>query len=66
MNDAARVHVLQRLGHLIDDKSDMYILQDAFGDDIVQISLHELEHQIHVFIVLCPDSVVEYDDIRML
>lgn len=66
MNDAARVHVLQRLGHLIDDKSDMYILQDAFRDDIVQISLHELEHQIHVFIVLGPDGVVEFDDIRML
>jgi hypothetical protein len=44
----------------------MHILEDALGDDIVQIGLHEFKEQVDILVVIRPDRVVELDDVRMV
>ena len=63
MNNEARVEVLERFGHLVDDKANVDIFEYIFGDNVVQISLHKLKDQINVLVIIGPEGVVELDDI---
>ena len=57
------MQVLQRFGHLVDDKTNVHIFQYIFRYYIVQISLHELKDQINVLTIVCPQSIVKLNDI---
>ena len=63
MDDEPRMQVLQRFGHLVDDKTNVHIFQYIFRYYIVQISLHELKDQINVLTIVCPQSIVKLNDI---
>lgn len=52
MDDVSAVQVFQGLRKLIDDVFDVHVLEDAFGDDVVQVCLHILENQVYVFIIV--------------
>ena len=66
MNNRASVEILESLGELIDDEPDVDLLEDAFGDDIMKICLHELKDQIHIFIIVCLDGFVELDNVGVV
>lgn len=53
------VEVFECFGHLVDDEPDVYVLEDAFGNHIMQIGFHVLEYQVYVLIVLCPYRLVK-------
>lgn len=54
------MQILECLGQLIDDESDMHILEDVLSDDIMQISLHELKKEVDVAIVVGLYSFIEF------
>lgn len=60
------MHVLERFGELIDNESNVYVLEYALGDDVVEIRLHELEEQVYVLIIISADGVKELDDVGMV
>jgi hypothetical protein len=57
----ACVQVGQPLEHLIDDVPAMGVFDESLSDELVQVCLHELEHQAHVLCsagyLLQPDQV---------
>lgn len=38
----------------------MHVFEDIFGNDVVQVCFHELKDQVNVFVVVCPECVVEF------
>lgn len=60
------MHVFERFGELIDDESNVYVLEYALRDDVVEISLHEFEEQVYILIIISADGVKELDDVRMV
>jgi len=61
MDDVARVNKLNRIDQLIHNESLVNVLEDiAPLDHIVQIALHELEHQIKVQVVGGPEENAHY------
>lgn len=63
MDDFATVQVLEGFGYLVDDVSDVDIFEDVFGYDIVEVCLDELENQVHIAVVVCLDSFIQFDDV---
>lgn len=66
MNNGSSMHVLERFGELIDNESNVDVLEYALGDDVVEIRLHELEEQVYVLIIISADGVKELDDVGMV
>ena len=66
MNDKSRMQVLQRFCHLIDYESDVYVLKNILGYDIVQICLHKLKYQVNVLAIICSQSIIKLYYIRVL
>ena len=66
MYDGPTVHVLERLGKLVDNESNVYILEYALRDDVMEIRLHELEEQVDVLVIISTDGVKELDDVGMI
>lgn len=61
MDNLPRMQVLECFRYLVDDILYMHIFQDALGNHIMQIGLHELEYQIDIFVILCFDCLVKFD-----
>lgn len=53
MNNFTRVQILQSFSNLVDDKLDMDLFEYSFSNHIMQISLHKLEHQVYIFVIIC-------------
>ena len=41
----------------------MDILQDLGPDDRMKVGLHEVENQVQIFMILCPDQMLQSDDV---
>ena len=41
----------------------MDVLQDVSSDDCVQVSVHEIENQVNITVILCTNDVLEADNI---
>lgn len=52
------VHVLEALEALINDILLVYVLEDVGSDDCVQVRVHEVEHEVNVPIVFCPNYIL--------
>ncbi len=63
MDDSSGVKVLEGFGELVDDEADVHVFEYAFGDDVVQVCLHELEEQVDVFVVVGADCLVQLYDV---
>lgn len=59
------VHVLDALEYLIHNVFLMDVLHDVGPDDGVQVRLHEIEHQIDIFIIFCLEDVQQGYDVRV-
>jgi len=57
------VHVLEALEHLVHDILLVNVFQDVGADNCVQVSIHEVEHQVDVPIILCADHILQPDDV---
>jgi len=66
VDDCAAVEVLERFGELVHDEPDVYVLEDALRDDVVQVCLHELEQQVYVLVVVRADGVHQLYDIGVV
>jgi hypothetical protein len=42
------------------------VLEDVLSDHTVQVHLHELEHKVNVFIIICPNHVYQLYDVLMV
>lgn len=60
MDDRSAMEVFESFGCLVDDEANVYIFEDAFGDDVVEIGLHVLEEKVDVFVVVSSDRLVEF------
>lgn len=52
MYNKTSVKVFEGFGHLVNDKTNVNVLKDILGYDVVQIGLHELEYQVDVLVVI--------------
>lgn len=52
MNQFPSMQIVNRLGHLIDNKPFMLFFQNILPDQRVQINVHELKDQIYVALIL--------------
>lgn len=43
----------------------MHVLHDVGPDDRVQVGLHEIKHQIDVFIIFCLEDIEQRYDVRV-
>ena len=66
MDDCTAVEVFECFGELVDDEADVYIFEDAFGDDVMEVCFHELKQQVDVFVVVCANSVHQLYDTRVV
>lgn len=66
MNYRPTVHVLQGLGHLVDDEAYVDFFEDAFGDDVMQISLHKLEKQVDILVVIGSNGIVQFYNVGVI
>ena len=60
------MQVLKSFCELVYDESYMDFFEDAFGYDVMQVSFHILEQNVHIFVVICSDGLVQLDDVRMV
>ena len=63
MQQVCRVHVLKAFKHLIDYVLLVDILKDVGADNCMEISVHKIEHEVDVAVVLCTDYVLKADDV---
>ena len=66
MDDLRGVQVLECFGELVDDETDVHVFEDVFRDYVVEVGLHELEEEVHVFVVVCADGLCEFDDVLVV
>ena len=66
MNHRPRVQVLQRLGQLIQNKTDMHVLENPLRNDVVQIRLHKLKQKVYILVVIRPNRFVQFDYVRVV
>jgi len=59
MQQVCRVHELEALEILIDDVLLVYVFQNVGSDNCVQVSVHEIENQVDVTIVLSSNHVLQ-------
>lgn len=60
------MQVLDRPGDLIDNILLVFLFQDIFSDDPVQIYIHVLECQINIFLILRLEHMPHFNDILMI
>ena len=65
MQQICWVHVLKTLKALIDNILLVNILQNVCSNYGMQVSIHEVKDQVYISIILCPDNILESDDIFM-
>lgn len=63
MKKICRVHVLQALQYLVDDVLLVNVFQDVSANYSMQVSVHEVEYQVDVAVVLGADHVLQADDV---
>lgn len=63
MEKIGRVHVLQTLETLVNDVLLVYVLENVCSNDRVQVSVHKVEHEVDVAIVLGSDCVLQSNDV---
>ena len=63
MEQVSRVHVLQALEHLVDDVLLVDVLKDIGADHRMQVSVHEVKHQVDVAVVFGTHHVLQADDV---
>ncbi len=51
---------------MIDDELDVDVLKDVCRDHIVQVGLHVLEEQVHVFAIVGFESFVQCNDVWVM
>ena len=51
---------------LIDDKANVDIFEYILGNNIVQVCFYELKNKVDVPIIICLDSLVEFNDVGMV
>lgn len=69
MYDIRVVEVQNGLGQLVNNVLfvsflEMFVIA-VLPDQRMQINVHVLEHQVDIFVVLCPDDVVDADDVLL-
>ena len=57
------MHILQALEALVDDILFVNVFQDVGADNSMQVSIHEVEHQIDVPVIFSANNVLEPDNI---
>ena len=63
VDDLGWVKVLHALENLVHNVAVMQIFEDLLSDSVVEISLHEFEYQIEIFVILGPNDIVHFDDV---
>ena len=43
----------------------MYIFKDVGSYHSMEVGIHEIEHQVNVSVIFCPDDILKADDIFM-
>lgn len=66
MDNGPTMQILECLGELVDDETDMDVLEDALGNDVMQVCLHELKQQINVLVIVSADGVYQFDDVGVV
>lgn len=51
------MQVFESFGQLVDDESNMNIFEDSLRNHIMKIGLHELEEQVHVFVIISANGL---------
>ena len=57
------MHVLKALEYLVNDVLLMDILKDIGADDRMQVSVHEVEHEVDVAIIFSSDHILQPNDV---
>ena len=65
MDNLGRMKIFHSFEDLVHDVSVMQILKYFLSNGVVEISLHEFEHQVQVFIVLCFYHIMHLDYVGM-
>ena len=65
VEETGGVHVLQTFKHLVDDILLVDVFQDVGSDNCMKVCVHEVEHEVDVFVILCSDHVLQSNDIFM-
>lgn len=60
------MQVFEGFGQLVDDEADMDILENALGNDVVEVGFHILEQQVDILVIIGPHRLVQLDDVRVL
>ena len=59
------MHVFQTLEDLVYDVLLMYIFKNVGSDHSMEISVHEVEHQVNVSVIFSSDNILKADNIFM-
>jgi hypothetical protein len=66
VDDPPRVQVFEGLCQLVDNTAYVDLLENALPYHIVQVGLHVLKYQIDIFVVLCLECLVQFNDVRVI
>jgi isopenicillin N synthase-like dioxygenase len=58
VQQVGRVHVFKAFEALIDNVLFVNILKDICPNNCMQISVHKVENEVNVSVVLCPDDIL--------
>ena len=65
MEQVSRVHIFEALQALVNDVLLVNVLKNVSADNRVQVSVHEIEDQIDIPIILRPDHILQPNDVFM-
>ena len=52
------MHVFETLEALVNDILLVDVLEDVSPDNCVQIGIHEVENEVNISIIFCPDDIL--------
>lgn len=56
MNQLTRMQIMHSLGYLVNNVPPMFLLQNIFSNQRIQVNIHELKHEINVSLILRLDN----------
>jgi len=57
------MQIFHAFADLVHNVAIVQIFEDFLTNSVMEISFHEFEYKVEIFIVICSDDVVEFDDV---
>ena len=66
MDNFSTMKILECPCNLVDDEANVNIFEYILGDNVVEVCFYELKNKVDVPIIICLDSLVEFNYVGMV